>query len=1199
MTALDDYSLTDRYTRDEGRVFLTGVQALTRIPIEVLRADRAHGRTTAAFISGYQGSPLGGFDQEMARAAALVPDLPIVLRPAVNEELGATAVMGSQLVVNQPDQRYDGVVGFWYGKAPGLDRAADALRHACFAGSSSTGGAVALVGDDPASKSSTLPTSSDVVLVGMLMPVLYPGDVQEAIDLGRHAVAMSRLTGLWTSIKVVTAVADGTGTVDLDPRRVQIVVPDLEVDGRRFEARPNARLLPPVTLEREQELKAVRLELARRYGEVNQLNYCSVDPPDAWIGIAATGYTYTETLHALRRLGLDSPQAIAAAGIRLLHLRLPFPLHRDAIRRFAAGLEEIVIVEEKGPTLERLMKDELYGTPNAPRIVGKRDTDGSTLMVDYGMLDADKIIDGLRRRLAPRLGERLAPPPPAPRERTMIPLSTSRKPFFCSGCPHNWGTKLPEGALVGAGIGCHGMTLLMDEDKVGDIAGITAMGGEGAQWIGMAPFLERPHFFQNLGDGTFFHSGQLAVQASIAAGVNVTYKLLYNGTVAMTGGQDATGAVEVPDIATILISHGVARVLITTDDPDRYHGVDLPKNRDGKTVEVWHRRRIVEAQELLATVPGTTVLIHDQACAAQSRRLRKRGKATTPTFRVAINHRICEACGDCGEVSNCLSVQSVDTPLGPKTVIDQTTCNQDFSCLDGDCPSFMTISTEAPAEPGPVAARLGRWAGRARAGVDVVTRRSTARPAGDTPLPDPVPVVPTDQVAIRMAGIGGTGVVTVAQVVGTAAMIDGWDVRGLDQTGLSQKAGPVVSDLRLARGGPAAPDLTMSNLIGSGEADCVIAFDLLVGASEATLAATSEGRTVFVASTTVTPTGEMIGHPDLAYPSLGELRGRADSHGRPGLNRYVDAGALTRGLLGDAATANIFLLGVAVQAGCVPVRPEAVERAIDLNGVAVEANLTSFRWGRRWAVDPDAVQTAAGLPAAADGTAVDGAVTMHVDPLPKELDQRIAGMGLTIETVDLVRLLAADLVGYQSEAYARRFLDELGRVVEAEARVRPGSSELTTTAARGLHKLMAYKDEYEVARLLTGPEGAAAAEAVGGSGAEVHWRLHPPMLRALGMKDKIAIPAAWGRPAMAALAAGKRLRGTPLDPFGRAEVRRVERALVDEYTAALRTVASRLDEAGFEPAVAVAALAADVRGYEHIKLERAARVRAQLRDAVA
>ena len=1193
MTALDDYSLTDRYTLDEGRVFLSGVQALTRIPIEVLRADRAEGRATAAFISGYQGSPLGGFDQEMARAAALVPELPIVLRPAVNEELAATAVMGSQLVVNQPDQRYDGVVGFWYGKAPGLDRAADALRHACFAGSSSTGGAVALVGDDPASKSSTLPTSSDVVLVGMLMPVLYPGDVQEAIDLGHHAVAMSRLTGLWTSIKVVTAVADGTGTVDLDPRRVTIEVPDLEVDGRRFEAHPNARLLPPVTLEREQELKAVRLELARRYGEVNRLNYASVDPPDAWIGIAATGYTYTETLHALRRLGLDTPEAIAAAGIRLLHLRLPFPLHRDVIRRFASGLEEIVVVEEKGPTLERLIKDELYGTPNAPRVVGKRDTDGTTLMVDYGMLDADKIVDGLRRRLAPRLGERLAPPPPAPRERTLIPLSTSRKPFFCSGCPHNWGTKVPDGALVGAGIGCHGMTLLMDEDKVGEIAGITAMGGEGAQWIGMAPFLERSHFLQNLGDGTFFHSGQLAIQASIAAGVNVTYKLLYNGTVAMTGGQDATGAVEVPDVVTILISHGVARVLITTDDPDRYDGVELPKHRDGKPVEVWHRRRIVEAQELLATVAGTTVLIHDQACAAQARRLRKRGKATTPTFRVAINHRICEACGDCGEVSNCLSVQSVDTPLGPKTAIDQTTCNQDFSCLDGDCPSFMTITTE-PASAGPVAARLSRWAGRARAGLGPVGRRSVARPAGDVPLPDPEPVVPTDQVAIRMAGIGGTGVVTVAQVVGTAAMIDGWDVRGLDQTGLSQKAGPVVSDLRLARGGPA-----VSNLIGKGEADCVIAFDLLVGASDATLGASAEGRTVFVASTTVTPTGEMIGHPGLAYPSLEELRGRADSHGRAGLNRYADAGALTRGLLGDAATANIFLLGVAVQAGCVPVSPEALERAIDLNGVAVEANLASFRWGRRWAVDPDAVHRAAGLPVVSSGSAAGGGAEMHVEPLPAALDRRVGGMGLSAETAGLVRLLTADLVGYQNEAYAGRFLDEVARVAEAEARVRPGSSRLTTTAARGLHKLMAYKDEYEVARLLTGPEGAAAAEAVGGPGAEVHWRLHPPMLRALGRKDKIAIPTTWGRPAMAALAAGKRLRGTPLDPFGRAEVRRVERALVDEYTAALRVVASRLDQAGFEQAVTVAALADEVRGYEHIKLERAARVRAELRHAQA
>jgi indolepyruvate ferredoxin oxidoreductase len=1189
VTALDHYSLADRYTRDAGRIFVTGVQALARVPIEVLRADRAEGRTTAAFLSGYQGSPLGGFDQEMARAAALVPELPIVLRPAVNEELAATAVMGSQLTANQPDQRYDGVVGFWYGKAPGLDRAADALRHACFAGSSAGGGAVALVGDDPASKSSTLPTSSDVVLVGLLMPVFYPGDVQDILDLGRHAVAMSRITGLWTSIKVVTAVADGTGTVDLDPSRTTVVVPDREVGGRLFVPHPNARLLPPVTLERERELKDVRLELARRYGAANQLNYCPVNPPGAWIGIAATGYTYHETLQALRRLGLDSEAAIASAGIRLLNLRLPFPLDPATIRNFAVGLDEIVIVEEKGPTLERLMKDVLYGTANAPRIVGKLDDVGNTLMVDYGMLDADKIIEGLRRRLSPRLNDRLAPAPAPARERTMIPLSTTRKPYFCSGCPHNWGTKVPEGSLVGAGIGCHGMTLLMDEDKVGDIAGITAMGGEGAQWIGMSPFLDRPHFIQNLGDGTFFHSGQLAVQASVAAGVNVTYKLLYNGTVAMTGGQDATGAVGVPEIATILLSHGVTRVLITTDDLNRYKGVALPTGPNGSTVDVWDRRRIVEAQELLAGVPGTTVLIHDQACAAQARRLRKRGKATRPTFRVAINHRICEACGDCGEVSNCLSVQSIDTPLGLKTTIDQTTCNQDFSCLDGDCPSFMTIDTEQ------VSARSGGVLGRARTGLALVKGVVGTRSAdaGQEVLPPPQLVVPAEVMAIRMAGIGGTGVVTVAQVVGTAAMIDGWDVRGLDQTGLSQKAGPVVSDLRLSRQGA-----SVSNLIGTGEADCVLAFDLLVAVSEAGLTAASADRTVFVASTTVTPTGEMIGHPDLIYPGDELLSARADGSSRAPLNRYVDAGAITGGLQGDASTANIFLLGVAVQAGCIPIGPEALERAIDLNGVAVEANLASFRWGRRWVVDPAAVQAEAGLGHRADRSGHQGA-HLHVEPLATELAKRISDLGLPSETAELVQLLTADLVGYQNERYANRYLDDLQVVVQAEARVRPGATALTTAAARGLHKLMAYKDEYEVARLLVGPEGVAAAESVGGPGARVSWRLHPPMLRALGLSHKLSLPATWARPAMVALAAGKRLRGTALDPFGRAEVRRVERALVADYGAALRYVAANLGATSYDDAVSVAGLADQVRGYEHIKLERAVPVRERLQAVVA
>ena len=743
MSLLDDYKLEDRYRADHGRTFLTGIQALARIPIQQLRVDRTKGLNTAAFVSGYQGSPLGGFDVEVARAAALVPDLAIVNQPAVNEELAATAVMGSQLAAEQPDCRYDGVLGIWYGKAPGLDRAGDALRHAVFAGTSRHGGAIAIVGDDPAAKSSTLPSSSDATLVDLHMPILYPGDVQEVLDLGMHAVALSRITGLWTAMKIVAAVADGNGTVDLDPEHVVPVVPDLTIDGKPYEHHPDGQLLTPHTLELERDFREARSELVRRYTIANRLNHTTIDPPDAWIGLVASGFTYHELLHALGRLGLTTHAEIAAVGIRLLHMRVPVPFDPSIIRTFARGLDEILIVEEKNPTLEWLVKDALYGGPDQPRVVGKTHPDGRTLMPNHGILDADTILVGLRERLSARLADRLTPEPTV-REHALLPLSIERTPYFCSGCPHNWGTKVPEDALVGAGIGCHGMVLLMEEDKVGRSAGITAMGSEGSQWIGMSPFVEREHFTQNIGDGTFFHSGQLAIQAAVAADVRMTYKLLYNGTVAMTGGQDATNGVGVPQIASILLSHGVSRVLITTEDTARYKGVRLPGD-----IQVWDRTRIIEAQEILAAVDGVTVLIHDQACAAQTRRLRKRGKAETPGFRVVINHRLCEACGDCGDVSNCLSVQPVETDLGVKTTIDQSSCNFDASCLEGDCPSFMTVAVD-PDDP-------------------ATAKAPGIYGSGD--LVAPVAIVDTGQVDIRLAGIGGTGVVTVAQILATAAKI--------------------------------------------------------------------------------------------------------------------------------------------------------------------------------------------------------------------------------------------------------------------------------------------------------------------------------------------------------------------------------------------------------------------------------------------
>ncbi len=1144
MTAVTKYALTNRYTEDSGRVLLTGVQALARLPIEQLRIDRAAGLNTAAFVSGYPGSPLGGYDQEVARAAKTVPDLPIVCQPGVNEELGAAAVMGSQLAASQPDFNRDGVLGIWYGKAPGLDRAGDTLRHAVFAGTSQHGGAIALVGDDPGAKSSTLPSSSDATIYDLHMPLFYPGDVQDVVDLGRHAVVLSRLSGLWTSMKIVAAVADGHGTVDLGLDRVQPVTPDLTIpggNGETFIPVPNGQLLTPYTLDLEEEFRTTRMVLAQRYAVANGLNRVTVDPSDAWIGLVASGFTYHELLEALRRLGLETTADIEAAGIRLIQMQMPLSVDRENIRRFARGLEEVVIVEEKNPTLEWLVKDALYGGPNHPRVVGKQHEDGRVLMKNHGLLDAGSMIDGLRERLSQRIADRLVPEQAPTREKTLIPLAVQRTPYFCSGCPHNHSTKAPAGSLVGAGVGCHGMVLLMDDEKLGESGGLGAMGAEGVQWIGMAPFVDRDHFIQNLGDGTFFHSGQLAIQASIAAEVKSTYKLLFNGTVAMTGGQDAEGGVGVPEIVSILIAHGVKEVIITSDDIEKYKGVDLTPGPLGRT-KVWDRNRIVEAQEYLSTVDGVTVLIHDQACAAQKRRHRKRGTVATPTQRVVINHRICEACGDCGDVSNCLSVQPIDTPLGIKTTIDQSSCNLDFSCLDGDCPSFMTVEVDP--------------AGTSTAVAPLVPR-----------LPQPE-IPDLDSFDMRVVGIGGTGVVTATQIIATAAMLDGFDVRGLDQIGLSQKAGQVSGDLRFRRNG-----IPVSNLIGTGGADLLLGFDLLASANAKSLAVADKARTVLIASSTETPTGEMVGRPDIAYPDLAELQSRVSEATVEGRNRYVDAGEICGRLFGGTASANIFLIGVALQAGALPVSVENIQEAIRLNGVAIDTNLAALAAGRHWVEAP-----ATYAPPQQAGP------EMIVPDLSAKLKRRASPHG------DVVEMLTADLVGYQSERYAGRFLDLVERASAA------GSQELTEAVARGFHKLMAYKDEYEVARLLIGPEGAAAARSVGGSDPSVSWRLHPPMLKALGMHNKIELPTKVGLPAMKALAQGKRLRGTRLDPFAKAEVRVLERALVEEFEAAMRRTLDRVqrDELDTAEAIRIARLPMAVRGYEELKLKRAAEFRAAL-----
>jgi indolepyruvate ferredoxin oxidoreductase len=1151
-TGRAELALDARYKLDRGEVYVTGSQALARLPVEQLRADRGAGFRSSAFVSGYQGSPLAGYDRDVRAAARAADDVDVVFSAGLNEELAATAVMGSQLAPLRPGARCDGVVGVWFGKAPGLDRASDAIRHAQYAGTHHLGGVVALVGDDPSCKSSTLPSSSDAALAELLVPFVVPGSLQDAIDLGRHAIAQSRASGLWSGMKIATALADAAGTVTLDPDRFSIVMPSYDVDGVPYVPTPTGRVAPPWSNALEVEVRTTRLTVARLYGAINALNRITHDAPSAWIGLVASGITYRETLEALRGLGLRSREDIAAAGIRVVELRQPWPVEPSTIRSLCAGLDEVVVIEEKHRLVELTVRDALYGRSDAPRVVGHDDDSGAPLIPSVGMLDADALRAPLRRRLEQRLGsERLAPAPVVPVRRS-IAVAASRTPFFCSGCPHSQSTRVPEGSLVGAGIGCHGMVTLMEPERVGEIAGITCMGNEGAQWIGMAPFVADTHLFQNLGDGTYAHSGHLAIRAAVAAGVSMTYKLLFNDAVAMTGGQDAAGARSVPDIAHILIREGVQRIVITTDEPGRYRRSSLPRG-----AQVWDRSRIIEAQELLRSIDGVTVLIHDQQCAAEKRRDRKRGVVAQPKERVVINERVCEGCGDCGVKSNCLSVQPIATPFGRKTTIDQSSCNIDLTCIDGDCPSFATVT------------------------VDDDRTGSEAIPVAPA-VPEPAAVVPVDGVTIRIPGIGGTGVVTLSQVIGTAALADGFNVFGLDQTGLAQKAGPVVSDVRISR-----HEVDASNKAASASVDLYLVCDVVVASTPANLSSLAVDRTVVVGSTTEVPMGSMVAHPDRPFPDVNQLRESINGSSRDSLNRWVDTGRITRALFGETSTANVFLLGVAYQVGALPISAAGIERALEINGVSVKRNIAAFQWGRAWCHDPDGVTAT-----------VMGATTSvsRSRPLPNGLATRINGLSPEVGPRDLVRMLAEDLAAYQSPAYATRFVDVIERVAHADERVGSGA-RFTVAASQNLHRLMAYKDEYEVARLLLAPEASRAATTVGGVRTKVTWHLHPPALKSIGLKRKIRLGPR-SRPIMVALAAAKPLRGTALDPFGRAHVRRLERELRDEFIATLLEIADRVDTNNYDAAVAIAALPDMVRGYEELKVQRAAEYRSALVPAL-
>ncbi len=1149
MTTKHDFSLDAKYRQEEGVIFLSGIQALVRVPLDQHRADKRRGIRTATLISGYRGSPLGGLDVTLERNPDLLREHDVVFVSGVNEDLGATAVYGSQLANLFPKPRYDGVLGIWYGKGPGVDRTGDIFKHANFAGVGKYGGVLALAGDDPISKSSTLPTHSEIALYDAQFPTLFPGTVQEILDFGRLGFELSRYSGLWVGVKIVTNIADEIGTAEVSPDRVRIVDPGFLYNGKPWATSQNMMLLPPYGLEMERDIHYGRLEAARAFAAAHGLNRITVPTPNAWLGIAAPGKTYYDLREALRELGLDDAE-LRRHGIRLLRIGMLFPMEPGIVREFARGLEEILVVEEKRSFVEMFIREILYNQSERPHVVGKRDLEGQPLVPAHGELDADRIAQIVAARLERRISSSAITARVALLEslhNRPAPLTLARQAFFCSGCPHNTSTRVPEGSMAAAGIGCHGMALGMNRNTYG----ITHMGGEGAQWVGMAPFTETPHIFQNLGDGTFFHSGSLAIRQAVAAGTNVTYKILYNSAVAMTGGQDAAGAMPVPEVTRWLDAEGVKKTIVVTDEPDKY-----PRDTHwADEVEVWHRDRLDEAQRVLRETPGVTALIYDQRCAAEKRRLRKRGKLPEPALRVFINEAVCEGCGDCGVKSNCLSVQPVDTEFGRKTQIHQSSCNKDYSCLKGDCPSFLTVV------PKPVAGK----------------ERKTF--VVDRPLPEPVLRVPRDA-NVFMMGIGGTGVVTINQILGTAALLEGRHVRGLDQTGMSQKGGPVVSHLKISDEPQEA-----SNKIAMGEADLYLGFDVLVATTPDNLEHARADKTIAVISTAQVPTGAMVSSPDVHFPDSGGLATSINRFTRKDENVFVDAMTLAQQLFDDHMAANMLLLGAAYQAGALPVSAAAIESAIGINGVSVTMNTQAFRAGRLYVADPAWVTSIRPRRVGAVEVAPELGAEAHA------LVDRVAATG---ELRRLLEIRVPELIDYQDLAYARRYVDYVARVAAAEEAAMPGERRLSEAVARYLFKLMAYKDEYEVARLHLKPEVAQALADTFPGGATVQYNLHPPMLRALGWSRKLKL-GRWFDGAFRLLVSMRGLRGTALDPFRHAKVRRVERALPGEYTALIDRVLATLTPETHDRAVKLATLPDLIRGYEDIKLTNVARFRAEVK----
>ncbi|MBX3606084.1 MAG: indolepyruvate ferredoxin oxidoreductase family protein [Piscinibacter sp.] len=1168
--ALESVSLDDKYRLEHGRAFMSGVQALVRLPMLQRTRDAAAGLNTAGFVSGYRGSPLGGYDQALWAAKKHLAAQNVVFQPGVNEELAATAVWGTQQLDLYPQsKKFDGVFGIWYGKGPGVDRCSDVFKHANMAGTSKHGGVIAIAGDDHIAKSSTAAHQSDHIFKACGLPVFFPSSVQDILDMGLHAFAMSRFAGVWTSMKTIQEIVESSASVSVDPDRVEILLPQ---DFAMPEGGVHVRW-PDAPLEQESRLFDTKWYAALAYVRANRLNHNVIAGPRDRFGIIASGKAYNDTRQALHDLGLDEA-ACGRLGIRLHKVNVVWPLEATITREFALGLQEILVVEEKRQVIEYQLKEELYNwRPDVrPNVLGKfEEAEGDHSGGEWSRANPSEnwllraqadltpaiIAKAIARRLkklgvdadtAARMDARVAVI--EAKERSLAEVKgggADRTPWFCSGCPHNTSTKVPEGSRAVAGIGCHYMAVWMDRSTVT----FSQMGGEGVSWVGQAPFTTDRHIFANLGDGTYYHSGLLAVRQSIAAGVNITYKILFNGAVAMTGGQPVDGQLDVAQMTRELEAEGAKKIVVVTDEPQRYAGAPI---RLAPGVTVHHRDELDTIQRELRELPGCTIIIYDQTCATEKRRRRKRGTLAEPDTRVVINELVCEGCGDCSVQSNCLSVEPVETEFGRKRRINQNTCNKDYSCVKGFCPSFVSVQ-----------------GGRLKS----AKKDTAARPDPFQGPALPEPALPlarndADQAwGIVVAGVGGTGVITIGQLLGMAAHLEGKGIVTQDAAGLAQKGGSTWSHIQIAN----RPEAIHTTKVGTAEADLVIGCDAIVTANKATLAVVREGRTFVAMNVHGTPTAAFVHNPDWQFPG-GNCEAAVAAAAGPGGFGALDADALATGLLGDSIYTNPLMLGYAWQRGRVPLSYAALMRAIELNAVQVENNKAAFEWGRRAAHDLGAVQALL---------------------KPAQVIEFVKRPSLE----DSVARRVEFLTGYQDAAYAAQYRSFVERVRAAEEKL--GGTKLTEAVARYLFKLMAYKDEYEVARLHTDRRFLDKVAAQFEGDFKLNYHLAPPLLAARNAQGELVKRryGAWMHKAFGLLARLKGLRGTAFDPFGRTEERRTERALIGEYRASIEELLGALSAERLPLALEIARLPEEIRGYGHVKARHLAAVRGRWSELLA